>query len=128
VKKHEIRLTVRGYELDSYGHVNNAVYIQYLEMARWEMMREMNVLDYFTENGLMMVVIETKIRYMRESCLFDELIIETTYEKRDTFMIFHQKIRNAGTGLANARATVRTLVINKDKEPQPLPEILLQDN
>lgn len=28
---------VRGYEIDSLGHVNNAVYLQWMEHARWEM-------------------------------------------------------------------------------------------
>src|SRR6478735_1913637 len=30
---------VRGYEIDSWGHVNNAVYLQWLEHCRWEMAR-----------------------------------------------------------------------------------------
>ena len=32
--KHATRLTVRPYECDSYGHVNHAVYVNYLEHAR----------------------------------------------------------------------------------------------
>ena len=31
---HESTLTTRSYECDSYGHVNNAVYLNYLEFAR----------------------------------------------------------------------------------------------
>jgi len=36
----EYRLSVRGYELDSYNHVNNAVYLNYYEQARWQLMKE----------------------------------------------------------------------------------------
>jgi len=32
-----IDITVRGYEIDGWGHVNNAVYLQWFEHARWEM-------------------------------------------------------------------------------------------
>jgi YbgC/YbaW family acyl-CoA thioester hydrolase len=32
-----IEFPVRGYEIDSWGHVNNAVYLQWLEYCRWEM-------------------------------------------------------------------------------------------
>jgi YbgC/YbaW family acyl-CoA thioester hydrolase len=126
MKAFETRLTVRGYELDSYGHVNNAVYVQYLEQGRWEAMQKLDILDYFTQNGLMMVVIETSIRYMREACLFDELVVETTYEKKAPFLLFRQRIRDASTGLPNARATVKTLLIDRNKIPQDLPEILFQ--
>jgi YbgC/YbaW family acyl-CoA thioester hydrolase len=34
-----IEVDVRGYEIDSWGHVNNAVYLQWLELARWELFR-----------------------------------------------------------------------------------------
>ena len=38
--KTRFEFNVRGYELDSFGHVNNAVYLNYLEQARWEMFLE----------------------------------------------------------------------------------------
>jgi acyl-CoA thioesterase FadM len=31
-----IKLTVRGYHLDGYNHVNNARYLEFLEEARWQ--------------------------------------------------------------------------------------------
>ena len=124
MKIFQTQITVRGYELDSYGHVNNAVYLQYFEQARWEVMRELNILDYFSDNGLLLVVTESDVRYKREACLFDELAIETTYEKRQPYLVFHQKIRNVKTQILITRATVKTLLINKMKIPQELPDIL----
>ncbi len=35
-----IEVDVRGYEIDSWGHVNNAVYLNWLELARWELFRD----------------------------------------------------------------------------------------
>ena len=38
------KLRVRGYELDSFGHVNNAVYLQYAEEAKWHFFAETKLL------------------------------------------------------------------------------------
>lgn len=35
----QVRIRVRGYELDTQGHLNQAVYLQYGEHARWECLR-----------------------------------------------------------------------------------------
>jgi YbgC/YbaW family acyl-CoA thioester hydrolase len=119
-------LTVRGYELDSYGHVNNAVYLQYLEQARWDLMKELGVLNFFRENGLMVVVIETNIRYMRECVLFDELVVETSIGGKEPYLVFHHKIRNRVTKKAISRATVKTLLIDEERLPRDFPEIILE--
>lgn len=34
-----MKLTVRNYHLDGYGHVNNARYLEFLEEARWAFLR-----------------------------------------------------------------------------------------
>ena len=52
----DYKFSVRGYELDSYGHVNNAVYLNYFEQARWEIFRNLNLIDYFKKNELFLVV------------------------------------------------------------------------
>ncbi len=53
----EYSLEVRGYELDSFNHVNNAVYVSYMEQARWEVFRETGTLDYLNENRILPAVI-----------------------------------------------------------------------
>ena len=35
-----MKLTVRNYHLDGYGHVNNARYLEFLEEARWTFFQE----------------------------------------------------------------------------------------
>jgi YbgC/YbaW family acyl-CoA thioester hydrolase len=121
---HRTSITVRGYELDSYGHVNNAVYIQYLEQGRWQFLKDNGLLDPITERLLLLVVVETKIRYVRESNLFDELEIETGYRIEGPFIVFEQKIRNRKTGLQVSRATVRTVFVDQQKTPQDVPEFM----
>ena len=74
--KHVAKLTVRSYELDSYNHVNNAVYLQYLEFARMEFLRAIGF-DYpgLYEVGYFLFVTHIDIRYRFSARLFDELSI-----------------------------------------------------
>ncbi|MEK6577635.1 MAG: thioesterase family protein, partial [Bdellovibrionota bacterium] len=39
-KIYHCTIEVRGYELDSLGHVNHAMYFSYLEHARWKMLEQ----------------------------------------------------------------------------------------
>ena len=65
--KTRFEFNVRGYELDSFGHVNNAVYLNYLEQARWEMFLENEEWSAFLKkNEVFPAVIENRIRYLRE--------------------------------------------------------------
>ena len=53
---------VRGYELDSFGHLNNAVYLNYAEQAKWEFLNENKLLETVQEYGLFPVIMENNIR------------------------------------------------------------------
>jgi acyl-CoA thioester hydrolase len=122
---HHISITVRGYELDSYGHVNNAVYLQYLEQARWVFMKDRNLLERIEDEELFLVVTETHIRYMREANLFDELIVETTMRAEKPYLVFRQSIQNEKTGVVLSRATVRTIFVNQQRMPLDIPPFVL---
>jgi YbgC/YbaW family acyl-CoA thioester hydrolase len=127
-RPHLFQLTVRGYELDSYGHVNNAVYLQYLEQARWKLMKDNGWLTFINRDGLFLVVIDTHIRYNREAVLFDSLVVETTLKPEPPYLAFRQLIRNADTGLLVSRATVKTIFVSKERIPIDIPDFLLQPN
>lgn len=113
--------TVRGYELDSYGHLNNAVYVNYFEQARWELLHQKGLMDDLLTKGQFIVVIENHIRYHREAKLFDELIIETTMESQPPYLVFKHKMRMVSDGLKVASATVKTLLLDKEKTPCDIP-------
>jgi YbgC/YbaW family acyl-CoA thioester hydrolase len=119
-------ITVRGYELDSYGHVNNAVYLNYLEQSRWEIIHETGMIELLTKDELLMVVIENRIKYIREAVLFDELEIQTTIKKELPYIVFHNIIKNKKTNHTIAKASVKMLLINKDRQPVDIPQILCQ--
>ena len=49
-----MKLTVRNYHLDGYGHVNNARYLEFLEEARWTFFQEHDLLSEL--KGIMLVL------------------------------------------------------------------------
>ena len=120
------KVKVRGYELDSYKHLNNAVYFNYLEQARWEIVNETGLYKYLTENGLMLVIIENHIKYIREAVLFDELEIQTIIKKELPYIVFYNVIENTNTKLKIAKASVKALLINNERTPVDIPEIVCQ--
>ncbi|MGH4032952.1 acyl-CoA thioesterase [Actinomycetota bacterium Odt1-20B] len=70
------RITVRGYETDSQGHLNQAVYLQYAEHARWEAMRAAGIQQSdLLDKGVGPVVMETTVRYLRELRAGDEVAV-----------------------------------------------------
>jgi YbgC/YbaW family acyl-CoA thioester hydrolase len=121
----EYKLSVRGYELDSYGHVNNAVYLNYFEQARWEIFRQADLLNYFKDNHLLLVVTEMQIRYSREVKLFDELLIETQVEKEAPYLVFFHKMFLGGPKVKVCSANVKTILTDSDKLKYDIPDDFL---
>ncbi len=76
--KHRFPIRVRFYELDPYRHVNHAVYIQYFEAARIELLREAGLtLQGMMDDGVMIVVTDIATRFLRSAGGNDDLVVET---------------------------------------------------
>ena len=98
----QVRITVRGYELDSLGHLNQAVYLQYAEHARWEILRAAKLSQAaLLDEGIAPVVLETTIKYRRELRAGDEVDVSCAFEWGDgrTFGV-RQEIRKIDGTLA----------------------------
>lgn len=69
-----VRIGVRGYELDTQGHLNNAVYQQYGDHARWECLRAAGIsVDDLLATGVGPVTLENTIRFRKELLGGDEV-------------------------------------------------------
>ncbi|GHV94424.1 thioesterase [Spirochaetia bacterium] len=76
--KSECSLIVRTYECDSYGHVNNANYLNYLEFARYELLKDIGF-DYprAVKAGYGVYVARIEIDYKKPAVTDEKLTIKT---------------------------------------------------
>ncbi|MCC6442650.1 MAG: acyl-CoA thioesterase [Armatimonadetes bacterium] len=117
------RIRVRSYELDSFGHVNNAVYLQYLEAARC---------DYLLQNGLCFadffrwerypLLIKAELSYKAAATSDDILLIHgQSYPYRKLGFIIDYEIEKEGGGLVLA-ARLTFVFSTPGGHPAPAPE------
>jgi acyl-CoA thioester hydrolase len=73
---YQLECAVRGYECDMQGHVNNAVYLNYLEHCRHEYLKSVGF-DYATlvRDGLNLVVIRAEVDYKRSLLSDDRFVL-----------------------------------------------------
>ncbi|MGW3100498.1 acyl-CoA thioesterase [Streptomyces sp. NPDC001100] len=95
-----VPVTVRGYETDSLGHLNQSVYLQYAEHARWALLQAAGVgqAELLAE-GIAPVVLETTIRYLRELRAGDEVQVSCVFEwgEGKTFRVTQTITKTDGT-------------------------------
>lgn len=103
MKPFRVRITVRGYELDPQGHVNQAVYLQYAEHARWEYLRAAGLsYEALAATGCGPAALENTIRYRAELRGGDEVDVscEFRWGGGKTFEIVQEFRRPDGTLVA----------------------------
>lgn len=119
--KFEYCFEVRGHEMDSYGHVNNAVYLQYLEQARWEIIREAGLVDTINAQRLLLIVVDVHVRYMRELRVYDRVRITSDVSYQPPYIVYRHGIFNDTAGTKAARGTVKTVLLGPERKPVDLP-------
>ncbi len=118
-------LSVRSYELDSFGHVNNAVYLQYLEYARSEYLLQVGLSfnDFQTWNAIPYVV-RAEIEYKSSSRCHDELEITGWVSAwgKSSFVLSYE-IFNRSTGKMGALAEVKFASVTREEKIIRIPQI-----
>ena len=120
--KHATPLTVRPYECDSYGHVNHAVYVNYLEHARMQFLHEAGF-DYkgLIAAGFFTVITRADLSYRSPAYADDALVIETEpTSMRRVSGVFHQIVRRGDTVVAEA--DIHWCVVDRAGRPTKPPE------
>jgi acyl-CoA thioester hydrolase len=114
----QVRIAVRGYELDPQGHVNQSVYLQYGEHARWECLRAAGVSGAgMVAAGVGPVALETTIRYRAELRGGDQVDVgcEFIWGTSRTFRVVQDYRRPDGAPVADLTAVVGVLDLGRRK-------------
>ncbi|KEF07236.1 MULTISPECIES: acyl-CoA thioesterase [Actinomycetes] len=102
-----VRVSVRGYETDSQGHLNGSVYLQYAEHARWSVLQAAGIRQSdLLAKGVGPVTLETTVRYLRELRAGDEVEVTCAFlwGEGKTFRM-EQEVRRIDDGGVAARVT-----------------------
>ncbi len=108
----QVRIRVRGYELDPQGHVNQAVYLQYGEHARWECWLAAGIpQSKLLDAGIAPVALDASIRYLRELRDGDEVDVSCAFiwGEGKTFRVEQEYRLVDGTPVASLTGTAGLL-------------------
>lgn len=125
-KSYTSTIEVRAYELDSYGHVNHAVYVSYLEHARWKMLEDEGIhVAKFQDWKCWPVISNLEIKYLKPAFAGEVLEIKTrVIESRRVGFTLEQKMFRQGTLLLEAKIT--SVIVNESGRPTEIPEEMMQ--
>ena len=81
LREHTLEITVAANEIDALGHVNNAVYVQYLEMVATAHAERLGMgLEVLRLLEAIPVIREHHLKYLRPAKLGDVLTVHTRVE------------------------------------------------
>ncbi len=124
MKKFTQKLKVRSYELDAQGHVNYAVYLNYLEYARVATMEELGIpFQDFLQRGKGVVIVEAHLKYLKPATLGDELEITLEAIKAGrSSLTFRQDIFHVQTGAKILSGELTAVFVDRAGKPIPMDE------
>ncbi len=128
MKIHETQIRVRYGETDQMGVVYHGNYAQFLEVARVEWLRSINIsYKKMEEGGVMLPVVNLNINF-KKPALYDEVISVRTKlrEKPSLKITIDQEIYNQNNDLLTTSEITLVFVNMKTKRPMLCPDDLLK--
>lgn len=121
----EITIGVRTSELDSFGHVNHAVYLNYFEHARFEALADAGFAwGILAERDWAIFVVRIEVDYLAEARRDDKLLVRTWADsfRRTSMLLAQEMVRADDPDSVVARARVTAVWIGPDRKPMRVPE------
>lgn len=93
-QKLSCQIKVRSYELDAYGHVNHAVFLNYFEQARAEYLEQRGIsFQSLWREGFLFVIARAELDYLKPLALSDQIeILGEIIDLGTTSVILTQEI------------------------------------
>jgi acyl-CoA thioester hydrolase len=119
-----VEVEARSYELDPYGHLNNAVYINWLEHGRLCFLRDRG-LTYTSipeQHGVHVVVVHQDVAFSAQVRLGDRLVVESRIGRfGNSSFRFDQTIAFADGSKAAVATVTMACVADGKAVPMPAP-------
>jgi thioesterase-3 len=115
---HTTEITVRGYHLDLYRHVNNARYLEFLEEARWQTYDKPFEKAGLLQKGLAFVIVNINIDYKRPAGLGDVLNIVNSIQRiggKSVTIRQHMFLKGTETTVVDAAVTIVLMDVKTGK-------------
>jgi acyl-CoA thioester hydrolase len=124
VHVHVSRFSARSYELDSYRHLNNGVYLGWFEHARLEWLQSLGFsYDGFADRGQWIVVARTEVDFRLPLVLGDAVAVETRVESLGRSSVrFRQRMTREDGGAIAAEALTVMVFSGRDRRPVAVPD------
>lgn len=122
---HRCPVEARSYELDAFGHLNHAVYLNYFEHARFQTLASHGILaEEIRGRGEGVHVVRVEVDYRREVRQGTELEVRTGVESfRKTSFTFRQIAGDPDDpDVIYAEARVVAVWIGPDGRPMRIPD------
>jgi len=117
---------IKEQHLDTFGHVNNAVYLTLFEEARWDLITKNGYgLKKIQESSIGPTILEIKLHFSKELRLRDEIVIETTalsYKKK--ISVIGQRMLRSDEVCCTAEFLIGLFSLRERKLIMPTPEWL----
>lgn len=121
----ETLIDVRMSELDSFGHVNHAVHLNYFEHARFEALTEAGFsFEVLEKRNWAIFVVRIEVDYLAEVRRDDQLVIRTWADSfgRSRLILAQEMARRDDPESVLARARVTAVWIGSDRRPMRVPD------
>lgn len=121
------QVEIKESHLDMLGHVNNAVYLQLYEEARWELITQKGYgLKDIIQHQKSPIVLEANLKFLKEITLREKITItfEVLGNQRKIIKVHQKMIKEDGTIASEVDLTIGFFDLVTRKLIMPTPEWL----
>lgn len=109
-------------EMDAFGHANNVAYFRWLETARMHYLRAIGITHPDEQDGMGLLLAETRCRFLRPLTFPDHLIVRCGVSAvKNTSFVIHYGITSEREGLAAQAESVQVMFNYRTNGKIPIP-------